>query len=155
MAGIFKAYDVRGLYPEQINEDVAHNIGLSLRNVLDEGDPKHRIVKMKGMDPEMYVDGTYQFIDVGSPEHCIFDIKVGAQLPGWIPNWVLEFIANLGANRLSDTMREGLDEEPMWPADRQAPIRTAKGERDRAAWLAKRAEANVTPKDLLVVPSPR
>ena len=25
--GIFKAYDVRGLYPEQIDEDVAYRVG--------------------------------------------------------------------------------------------------------------------------------
>ncbi len=51
MAGIFKAYDVRGLYPEQINEDVAHNIGLSFRNVLDEGDqpPGSEVVVSRDM----------------------------------------------------------------------------------------------------------
>ena len=38
MAGIFKAYDVRGLYPEQINEEIAHQIGLSFHNVLDPSD---------------------------------------------------------------------------------------------------------------------
>ena len=27
MAGIFKAYDIRGLYPEQLNEDLARKIG--------------------------------------------------------------------------------------------------------------------------------
>ncbi|MCP4201964.1 MAG: phosphomannomutase/phosphoglucomutase [bacterium] len=35
MAGIFKAYDVRGLYPEQINEDIARKVGLVFRAVLD------------------------------------------------------------------------------------------------------------------------
>ena len=51
MAGIFKAYDVRGLYPEQINEDVAHNIGLSFRNVLDEADqpPGSEVVVSRDM----------------------------------------------------------------------------------------------------------
>jgi phosphomannomutase len=38
MAGIFKAYDVRGLYPEQINEDTARQIGLAFHNVLDADD---------------------------------------------------------------------------------------------------------------------
>jgi phosphomannomutase len=38
MAGIFKAYDVRGTYPDQINEEIARQIGLSFRNVLDDGD---------------------------------------------------------------------------------------------------------------------
>ena len=36
MAGIFKAYDVRGLYPEEINEEIAGKIGLAFRGVLDE-----------------------------------------------------------------------------------------------------------------------
>ncbi len=35
MAGIFKAYDVRGIYPEQIHEDIARRIGRAFRAVLD------------------------------------------------------------------------------------------------------------------------
>ena len=43
MSGIFKAYDVRGLYPEQINEEIARQIGLAFHNVLDEADqPFHQ-----------------------------------------------------------------------------------------------------------------
>lgn len=38
MAGIFKAYDVRGTYPDQINEDLARQIGQSFQFVLDEDD---------------------------------------------------------------------------------------------------------------------
>jgi phosphomannomutase len=38
MGGIFKAYDVRGLYPSQINEDMALKIGLAFQHVLDERD---------------------------------------------------------------------------------------------------------------------
>jgi phosphomannomutase len=38
MAGIFKAYDVRGLYPSQLNEDMARKIGLAFRTVLDADD---------------------------------------------------------------------------------------------------------------------
>ncbi len=38
MAGIFKAYDVRGLYPSQLNEELARKIGLAFRNVLDGDD---------------------------------------------------------------------------------------------------------------------
>ncbi|MEJ2084079.1 MAG: phosphomannomutase/phosphoglucomutase [Acidobacteriota bacterium] len=36
MAGIFKAYDVRGTYPDQINEETARKIGRAFRGVLDE-----------------------------------------------------------------------------------------------------------------------
>ena len=38
MAGIYKAYDVRGTYPDQINEDISRQIGLAYRNVLTEND---------------------------------------------------------------------------------------------------------------------
>ncbi len=38
MAGIFKAYDVRGLYPEQLNEDIARKVGLVFRAALDESE---------------------------------------------------------------------------------------------------------------------
>jgi phosphomannomutase len=36
MAGIFKAYDVRGTYPDQIDEQIAGRIGGAVRAVLDE-----------------------------------------------------------------------------------------------------------------------
>jgi len=38
MAGIFKAYDVRGVYPDQLNEDLARSIGLAYQHVLDDSD---------------------------------------------------------------------------------------------------------------------
>jgi phosphomannomutase len=44
MAGIdpsiFKAYDVRGLYPEQMDEDVAYRVGRALARVLADGEGK-------------------------------------------------------------------------------------------------------------------
>ena len=38
MAGIFKAYDVRGTYPDQINEEMARKIGRVFSAVLDDDD---------------------------------------------------------------------------------------------------------------------
>lgn len=35
MAGVFKAYDIRGLYPEQLDEDLAYKIGFHFRAILD------------------------------------------------------------------------------------------------------------------------
>ena len=35
MGGIFKAYDIRGIYPDTIDEDIARKIGLAFRSVLD------------------------------------------------------------------------------------------------------------------------
>lgn len=41
MAGIFKAYDVRGLVPTQLNEGIAREIGLAFQHVLDAEDRAH------------------------------------------------------------------------------------------------------------------
>lgn len=38
MAGIFKAYDIRGLYPSQLDEATAYRVGLAFPAVLDEAD---------------------------------------------------------------------------------------------------------------------
>ena len=38
MAGIFKAYDVRGTYPDQVTEQIAFKIGYYYRDLLDEQD---------------------------------------------------------------------------------------------------------------------
>jgi len=38
MAGIFKAYDVRGIYPGELDEEKARQIGLAFQFVLDESD---------------------------------------------------------------------------------------------------------------------
>ncbi|HEX6904502.1 MAG TPA: phosphomannomutase/phosphoglucomutase [Thermoanaerobaculia bacterium] len=38
MAGIFKAYDVRGIVPTQLNEEIAYQIGLAFQFVLDDDD---------------------------------------------------------------------------------------------------------------------
>lgn len=35
MAGIFKAYDIRGTYPEQVNEEIAFQVGYWYRDLLD------------------------------------------------------------------------------------------------------------------------
>ena len=38
MAGVFKAYDVRGVYPSELDEKLAYAIGYHLRGILDEED---------------------------------------------------------------------------------------------------------------------
>jgi phosphomannomutase len=38
--GVFKAYDIRGLYPEQLDEDAAHTIGRAFARVLADGEGK-------------------------------------------------------------------------------------------------------------------
>jgi phosphomannomutase len=41
MAGIYKAYDVRGIYPSEIDETIARKIGQAFRAVLDDEDLAH------------------------------------------------------------------------------------------------------------------
>ena len=41
MAGIFKAYDIRGIVPRQLDETIARRIGLSFQHVLDDEDRAH------------------------------------------------------------------------------------------------------------------
>ena len=38
MAGIFKAYDIRGTYPDQVNEEIAFRVGYYFRDLLDDED---------------------------------------------------------------------------------------------------------------------
>ncbi len=38
MAGIFKAYDIRGLYPSQLNEAIARDVGCAVQHILDAED---------------------------------------------------------------------------------------------------------------------
>jgi phosphomannomutase len=41
MAGIFKAYDIRGLYPSQLDEKIAYQVGLAVPHILTEEDRAH------------------------------------------------------------------------------------------------------------------
>ncbi len=38
MAGVFKAYDIRGTYPDQVNEELAFRVGYHYRDLLDDED---------------------------------------------------------------------------------------------------------------------
>ena len=54
MAGIFKAYDVRGIYGKDLDESIAHQVGLVFRNALDAEDFAHgreRVVVSRDMRP--------------------------------------------------------------------------------------------------------
>lgn len=50
MTSIFKAYDVRGVYPDQLNEDLARSIGLAYQHVLDDSDRAHGNTIIVGRD---------------------------------------------------------------------------------------------------------
>jgi phosphomannomutase len=54
MAGIFKAYDVRGIYPSELDEATARKIGQAFRAVLDDDDFAHggeKVVVSRDMRP--------------------------------------------------------------------------------------------------------
>src|SRR5579859_2364982 len=57
MSGIFKAYDVRGLYPQQLDEAIAHQIGLAFQHVIaDDRPPGATVVvsrDMRGSSPSL------------------------------------------------------------------------------------------------------
>ena len=38
MAGIFKAYDIRGTYPDQVTEEIAFKVGYYFKDLLDQDD---------------------------------------------------------------------------------------------------------------------
>ena len=38
MAGIFKAYDIRGTYPDQIDQEIAFKVGYHYRDLLGDAD---------------------------------------------------------------------------------------------------------------------
>jgi phosphomannomutase len=50
MAGIFKAYDIRGLYPEELDETTAEKVGLAFRAILDDvGEGRGTVVVSRDM----------------------------------------------------------------------------------------------------------
>ncbi len=53
MSGIFKAYDVRGVYPTEINEEICRRIGLAFQHVLaaEDGDHGRQVVVSRDMRP--------------------------------------------------------------------------------------------------------
>ncbi len=54
MAGVFKAYDVRGIYPRELNEELAYRIGRALPAILEASDFDHggpRVVVSRDMRP--------------------------------------------------------------------------------------------------------
>lgn len=78
MAGIYKAYDVRGIYPSEIDEEVARQIGQAFRVALDDDDFAHggeTVVVSRDMRPssvplsEALIDGLntagLDVIDIG------------------------------------------------------------------------------------------
>jgi len=78
MAGIFKAYDVRGIYGQDLTEEIAHAVGRAFRVVLDDDDIAKggdRVVVSRDMRPssvplsEALIEGLleagFEVLDIG------------------------------------------------------------------------------------------
>src|SRR4051794_27190746 len=95
--GIFKAYDVRGLYPDQLNEDIAYRVGRAFARVIadmEERDPSQLELAvgrdMRLTAPKMaarYIDGIRDegaaVVDIGEVGTEMLYFAVGSRdLPG-------------------------------------------------------------------------
>jgi phosphomannomutase len=90
---IFKAYDVRGLYPEQMDEDVAYRVGRALARVLADGEGKRPSELAVGLGHDMrlsapsmaarYADGLRDegahVVDVGQVGTEVLYFAVGSR----------------------------------------------------------------------------
>ena len=70
MGTIFKAYDIRGLYPEQINEEIAYNIGRAFVDFLG---AKHVVIgrDMRTSSPSIFKELARGITEQGA---SIYDI---------------------------------------------------------------------------------
>src|SRR5689334_4966059 len=96
-AAIFKAYDVRGIYPDQLNEDIAYRVGRAFARVIadmEERDPSQLELAvgrdMRLTAPEMaarYIEGIRaegaSVLDIGQVGTEMLYFAVGSRdLPG-------------------------------------------------------------------------
>jgi phosphomannomutase len=65
MAGIFKAYDVRGIVPTQLDENIARQIGLAFQHVLDEEDRANGTTVVVSRDMRSHSPGLAQALIEG------------------------------------------------------------------------------------------
>ncbi len=65
MAGIFKAYDVRGIVPTQLNEEIGRQIGLAFQHVLDEEDRSRGNTVVVSRDMRSHSEGLAQALIEG------------------------------------------------------------------------------------------
>src|SRR6185436_14511649 len=65
MAGIFKAYDVRGIVPTELDENIARQIGLAFQHVLDEEDRANGNTVVVSRDMRSHSPGLQQALIEG------------------------------------------------------------------------------------------
>ncbi len=77
MAGIFKAYDVRGIYPTQLDEDIARRIGRSFQWVLDDEDRACGNTIVVSRDMRSHSEGLAQALIQGLTESGLDVLDIG------------------------------------------------------------------------------
>jgi phosphomannomutase len=77
MAGIFKAYDVRGLVPSQLNEEIAYKIGLAFQHVLDAEDRANGNSVVVSRDMRAHSEGLQQALVRGITDAGLDVIDIG------------------------------------------------------------------------------
>ncbi|MDO8741225.1 MAG: phosphomannomutase/phosphoglucomutase [Candidatus Woesearchaeota archaeon] len=71
MSGIFKAYDVRGIYPTELNEDVAYKVGKAFVSLIK---PKNVVI---GRDMRLSSDSLFNSLSKGITEMGADVIEIG------------------------------------------------------------------------------
>ncbi len=77
MAGIFKAYDIRGTYPEQVNETVAFRIGYHYRDLLDDEDLARGPVVVVGRDMRPHSEPLQAALKAGLRARGVAVVDIG------------------------------------------------------------------------------
>ena len=77
MAGIFKAYDVRGIVPTQLNEEIAYQIGLAFQFVLDAEDRALGNTVVVGRDMREHSPGIEKALTRGLTDAGLDVVDIG------------------------------------------------------------------------------
>ncbi|HEY9420920.1 MAG TPA: phosphomannomutase/phosphoglucomutase [Thermoanaerobaculia bacterium] len=77
MAGIFKAYDVRGIVPTQLNEEIAYKIGLAFQFVLDAEDRANGNTVVVGRDMREHSPGIEKALTRGLTDAGLDVVDIG------------------------------------------------------------------------------
>ncbi|WDP91370.1 MAG: phosphomannomutase/phosphoglucomutase [Desulfobacter sp.] len=77
MANIFKAYDVRGIYPEDLNEDLIYKIGKAFSDMLIEETGKEEVTIVVGQDMRISSPSLAQHLIKGVTEQGVNVIDIG------------------------------------------------------------------------------
>jgi len=77
MAGIFKAYDIRGTYPDQVNETIAYKVGYWYRDLLDDEDLARGPVVVVSRDMRSHSEPLAEALKAGLRARGIAVIDIG------------------------------------------------------------------------------